>query len=68
MKTYWVQYSYTYKYFGDSFGDFESGRFRCKKKDIPNEVEKRIKEELDNFVTDLKIDIRDCYETTDFEI
>lgn len=69
MKTYWVSYTYTYKYFGDAFDDSGSGRFKCLKKNIPEEVKKRIiEEDLDEFATDLKIDIEDAYETTEYEV
>lgn len=69
MKTYWVEYTYTYKYFGDTFGESGSCRVKCLKKNIPEELKERIvKEELDEYATDIKVNITDCYETSEYEI
>ncbi len=74
--TWWVEYYYTYE-----FKDFEtndwiedesfcSGRFKCLKKDIPNEVKKYVEEiELcGEEYRNLQIKIEDKYITSDCEL
>lgn len=73
MKTYWVEYTYTYEIFIDgeweTDGDSCAERFTCKKADIRKEVEKRIKDDLqDDKYRHLEFQITDQYETTDCEI
>lgn len=73
MKTYWVEYAYTYEIFIDgeweTEKDFDAGRFTCKKADIRKEVEKRIKDDLQyEKYRNLEFQITDRYETTDCEI
>ena len=73
METYWVEFSWTYKIFFDGKWeedeDFDACRFQCPKRCIKKEVEKYVKEELENEnYKDLKIVISDCYRTTDYEI
>lgn len=74
-KTYWVEYSYSYDVFDTvenewmSEEDFDAGRFCCLKKDVKREVKKVIEEELrSEKYKNLKIEIDDCYITTDCEI
>lgn len=72
MKTYWVEYNYSYDDILDGemehFEDSDSGRFNCRKKDIKKEVEAAIKEDFCGTEKNLKIEITDCYITTDYEI
>ena len=73
MKTYWVEYTYTYEIFIDDKwemeNDFDAGRFTCKKADIRKAVEKRIKDDLQyEKYRNLEFQITDQYETTDYEI
>ena len=47
----------------------DSGRFRCRKKDIEKAVVERVTKELEyERYTDLKIYINDAYSTTDCEV
>ena len=68
--TYWVEYEYTYTLTnGDGCEDSDGRRFHCRKKDIKQEVENAVKDELMyEKYTDLKVDIYDCYQTTDCEV
>ena len=73
--TYWVEYSYEYDWYNaldnhwELINDFDSGRFKCLKKDIPSEVEKAVKNELEGETyKNLKIKITDKYITTDCEV
>lgn len=73
MKTYWVEYTFTYDIFFDgeweTEEDCDAGRFTGKKADIRKEVEQRIKEDLqDDKFRNLKVQIIDQYETTDYEV
>lgn len=73
MKTYWVEYTYTYEIFIDdeweTENDFDAGRFTCKKADIRKEVEKQIKDDLQyEKYRNLEFQITDQYETTAGEI
>lgn len=79
MKTYWVEYTYTYPYLDGDTGEtelvteYDSGRFQCRKRDIKKEVIKHVKEEWADdpsiMGTDnIKVTITDCYETTEYEI
>lgn len=73
MKTYWVEYTFTYDIFFDgeweTEQDFDAERFTCKKSDIRKEVEKRIKDDLQyEKYRNLEFQITDQYETTDCEI
>ena len=51
--TYWVEYSYEYDWYNaldnhwELINDFDSGLFKCLKKDIPSEVEKAVKNKLE---------------------
>lgn len=69
MRTYWVEYDYTYTLVNDTeeYKDFDSGRFTCRKKDIKKEVENYIREEFGQQLTSLSVEIRDSYWTTDVE-
>lgn len=67
--TYWVEYGYTCTIDGDEFEDIGSGRFHCRKKDIQDAVELRVREELEyEKYSDLSIQIYDFYRTTDVEV
>ena len=73
MKTYWVEYTYTYEIFIDDEWEtenyFDAGRFTCKKADIRKRVEKQIKDDLQyEKYRNLEFQIIDQYETTDCEI
>ena len=78
-KTYWVEYTYYYTYIDVDSGerelveDYDSGRVKCRKKDIKKEVAKRIREECEDdpsveLSDDIELTITDCYETTEYEI
>lgn len=72
--TYWVSFSWTYKYQDPETGELteeeesEAMRFQCPKKDI----KKRVKEYVDDWADvpckDIKITIDDYYLTTEYEI
>ena len=73
--TYWVEYSYTYKFLNEENDweeekSFDADRFHCRKRDIKKEVEKYVREwELQGETfKDLKVEITDCYLTTDEEL
>lgn len=73
--TYWVDFSWTYKYLDkesnqwEEYEDFDARRFCCKRKDIKKNVTEYVKQELDgDTYKDLKIIINDSYWTTDGEI
>lgn len=73
VNTYFVEFKWTYKAFLDGrwedCEDFEACRFQCPKKSIKEEVEKYVREILDDEdYKDLKIVIKDFYMTTDCEI
>ena len=74
--TWWVEYQYTYEFKDFETNDwveeesFDSGRFKCLKKDIPNEVKKYVEEiELcgENY-QNLQIKVLDKYITSDTEL
>lgn len=73
--TYWVEYTYKYKYWDSVENDwvddedFDARRFHCSKKDIKKEVDNAVHKELSGEnIKDLIINIVDCYPTTDCEI
>ena len=68
--TYWVEYEYTYTLLsGENIENIDSGRFRCRKKDIEKAVMERVVKELEcEQYTDLNIYINDAYPTTDCEV
>ncbi len=73
--TYWVEYTYKYKYWDSEENDWcdwedsDAKRFHCPKKDIKKEVKKAVLEELSNEkYKDLSIEITDSYLTTDCEV
>lgn len=68
--TYWVEYEYSYTLLsGEEIEDIDSGRFRCRKKDIEKAEMERVIEELEyERYTDLKVYINDAYPTTDYEV
>ena len=73
--TYWVSYTYKYKYWDGYENDwlddeeFDAKRFHCPKKDIKKEVEKAVYEELSGEkIKDLVIEIDDFYPTSETEI
>ena len=68
--TYCVEYEYSYTLLsGEEIEDVDSGRFRCRKKDIEKAVMERVIKELEyERYTDLKIYINDAYPTTDCEV
>ena len=53
----------------EHYDDFDEGRFYCHKKDLKNEVRKKVEEELsDTQYCNLKIKIDDYYMTTPEEL
>lgn len=73
--TYWVSYSFKYKYLDELSGqweeyeDFDSRRFSCKKKDIYKKVKEYVEQEIESETyKNLKITINDSYLTTDYEV
>lgn len=75
MKTWWVEFEWTCmiydpeenEWFEDD--DCDACRFQCLKKNIPEEVRKHVEEELEyEKYKGLKINISDCYQTTDCEV
>ncbi len=76
--TYWVEFEWNYEVDDREAGgwvsdyDYDACRFNCLKKDIPKEVEKYVKEEMDHTFRlgeyrNLSIKITDSYITTDDE-
>jgi len=73
--TWWVEFEWTYSVKDPDTSewneekDFESGRFHCTKKKIPDEVRKYVEEELkyENECKDIQIKITDQYMTTECE-
>ena len=70
-----VSYSWSYVWFDSEhneigyYDDFDEGRFYCQKKDLKNEVRKKVEEELiDMQYCNLKITIDDYYMTTTEEV
>ena len=73
--SWWVSYSWSYALFDsehnemDLYDDFDEGRFYCHKKDLKNEVRKKVEEELsDTQYCNLIIKIDDYYMTTPEEL
>lgn len=71
MKTYWVEYKYTYQYnIGNECeidSDFDSGRFKGPKKELESIIKSELEEEFGNGNI-ISVSITDCYETSDYEI
>lgn len=75
MKTYWVEYKYTYKVLldddcGYEYGlehDFDSGRFKGSKKELESIIKSELEEEFGNGNI-ISVSITDCYETSEYEI
>lgn len=71
MKTYWVEYEYTYQYgIGFEFGidsDFGSGRFKGLKKELESIIKSKLEEEFGNGNI-ISVSITNCYETSEYEI
>jgi hypothetical protein len=74
--TWWVEYQYNYEFQDFETNeyikeeDFDSGRFKCLKKDIPNEVKEYV-EKYDLYgekYRNLQIKILDKYITSDCEL
>ena len=76
MKTYLVEYKYTYSYLDENEErctdtDYQCERFQCKKRDIEKEVRQRIiEEEIMEEAGDRleSLTILDYYVTTDIEL
>lgn len=68
--TYWVEYEYSCTLLsGEEIEDMDSGRFRCRKKDIEKTVMERVIKELEHErYTNLQIYINNAYPTTDCEV
>jgi hypothetical protein len=76
LKTYWIEYSIDYEFYDQLEAKWQkehwhdADRFKCRKRDIKNEVHKRLHEELflDGSERNVVITINDCYETTECEV
>lgn len=74
MKTYWVEYNFSYLLLingeWEIIDDFDSHRVHCSnKRQIMTELQAHLKDELDGSTyKDLKIEIINSYITTDYEI
>lgn len=72
--TYFVEYSYVYYEYNEEYkeympeSDFNCGLFYCTYDEVQNEVEKRVKENLNEInidYKDLEVGIKNCYFSSD---